>query len=132
MAIIESLREKARSLKRQTVVLYFAVRDPRVSLIAKILAGFVVAYALSPLDLIPDFIPVLGYLDDLILVPLGIALCLRLIPEPVLVEARARAEKVSEKPKSYSGAIIIIVLWVIGFAVFSLWIYRLFVAGDVR
>jgi uncharacterized membrane protein YkvA (DUF1232 family) len=103
-----------------------------VPLIAKILAGFVVAYALSPLDLIPDFIPVLGYLDDLILVLLGIALCLRLIPEPVLVEARARAEKVSEKPKSYSGAIIIIVLWVMGFAVFSLWIYRLFVAGDVH
>jgi uncharacterized membrane protein YkvA (DUF1232 family) len=100
-----------------------------VPLIAKILAGFVVAYALSPLDLIPDFIPVLGYLDDLILVLLGIALCLRLIPEPVLVEARARAEKVSEKPKSYSGAIIITVLWVMGFAVFSLWIYRLVVCS---
>jgi uncharacterized membrane protein YkvA (DUF1232 family) len=132
LAIVESLREKARSLKPQTPVLYFAVRDPRVPLIAKILAGFVVAYALSPLDLIPDFIPVLGYLDDLILVPLGIALCLRLIPEPVLVEARARVEKVSEKPKSYSGGIIIIVLWAMGFAIFSLWIYRLFVAGDVH
>ncbi len=131
MAIVKSLREKARSLKRQTVVLYFAIRDPRMPLTAKIIAGFVVAYALSPLDLIPDFIPVLGYLDDLILVPLGIALCLRLIPEPVLAEARACAEKVSEKPKSYSGAIIIIVLWVMGFAVFSFWIYRLLVAGDM-
>jgi uncharacterized membrane protein YkvA (DUF1232 family) len=131
LAILRTLRENARSLKRQTVVLYFAIRDPRIPLIAKLLAGFVVAYALSPLDLIPDFIPVLGYVDDLIVVPLGIALCLRLIPEPVLAEARARAENVSEKPKSYSGAIIIIALWVTAFAMFSLWIYRLIAAGDV-
>jgi uncharacterized membrane protein YkvA (DUF1232 family) len=131
LAIVRTLRENARSLKHQTVVLYFAIRDPRIPLIAKLLAGFVVAYALSPLDLIPDFIPVLGYVDDLIIVPLGIALCLRLIPEPVLTEARARAENVSEKPKSYPGAVIIIALWVIGFAVVSLWIYRLLAAGDM-
>jgi uncharacterized membrane protein YkvA (DUF1232 family) len=125
------LRENVRSLKRQTVVLYFAIRDPRIPLIAKLLAGFVVAYALSPLDLIPDFIPVLGYVDDLIVVPLGIALCLRLVPEPVLAEARARAGNVSEKPKSYSGAIMIIALWVTGFGVFCLWIYRLLAAGNM-
>jgi uncharacterized membrane protein YkvA (DUF1232 family) len=130
LAIVNSLREKAQSLKRETVVLYFAVRDPRMPLVAKILAGFVIAYALSPLDLIPDFIPVLGYLDDLILVPLGIALCLRLIPEAVLADARVRAATIVEKPKSYSGAIMIIVLWV-GLAVLSLWIYRLLVADDM-
>jgi uncharacterized membrane protein YkvA (DUF1232 family) len=125
LAIGSSLREKARSLKRETMVLYFAVRDPRTPLITKIFAGVVVAYALSPIDLIPDFIPVLGYLDDLVLVPLGIALCLRLIPAAILTEARTRATSEIAKPRNYTAAIIIVVLWLIGFTVFSFWLYRM-------
>ena len=85
------LRDWARALKLELRALYFVVRDPRTPWYAKALAGAVLAYALSPIDLIPDFIPVLGYLDDVILVPLGIWLALKLVPGEVLAEARARA-----------------------------------------
>ena len=129
LAIGATLREKALALRRETLALYFAVRDPRTPLAAKILAGLVVAYALSPIDLIPDFIPVLGYLDDLILIPLGIALCLRLIPEQVLAEARARAASASVRPKNYAAAAVIVVVWLAGLAVFSVWLYRVLFAG---
>jgi uncharacterized membrane protein YkvA (DUF1232 family) len=118
-------RDRARALKREVLVLYFAVRDPRTPLAAKIVAGLVVAYALSPIDLIPDFIPVLGYLDDLILVPLGIALCLRLIPEPILVESRLRAATLAAKPRSYAAAALIIALWLSIAAALLWWVYRL-------
>jgi len=111
------------------MALYFAIRDPRTPIGAKIFAGFVVAYALSPIDLIPDFIPVLGYLDDVILVPIGIAICLRLIPAQVLAEARVRAESVSAKPKNYTAAVIIVLLWLIGVVLFSGWLYRAFFAN---
>lgn len=124
----QALGEKARALKRETLALYFAVRDPRTPLAAKLLAGIVVAYALSPIDLIPDFIPVLGYLDDLILVPLGIAICLRLIPEPVLAEARLRAQSAVAGPKSYAAAVVIVVLWLAAAALLSAWAYRLWSA----
>jgi uncharacterized membrane protein YkvA (DUF1232 family) len=123
------LREKARALKRETLALYFAVRDPRTPLAARVVAGLVVAYALSPIDLIPDFIPVLGLLDDLILVPLGIALCLRLIPEPVLADARVRAESVVAGPKSYAAAAFIVLAWLAVSALFCAWFYRKFLAG---
>lgn len=84
----------ARTLKREVYALYLAYRDPRVPWYARLLAGVVVAYAFSPIDLIPDFIPVLGYLDDLLLVPLGIALVIRLIPPHVLAECRAEAGRI--------------------------------------
>ena len=84
-------KARARQLKAEVYALYLAYRDPRVPWYAKVLAACVVGYALSPIDLIPDFIPVLGYLDDLVLIPLGIALTLRLIPPEVLDECRARA-----------------------------------------
>ena len=84
-------RERARALKREMIAIYFAARDPRTPWYAKALVALVVGYALSPVDLIPDFIPVLGQLDDLILVPLGIWLAIRLIPEEVIQESRARA-----------------------------------------
>lgn len=88
-----------------------AARDPRTPLAAKVLAALVVAYAASPIDLIPDFIPVLGYLDDLILVPLGIWLVLRLIPEAVMIDARARAADMERPGKSLWGLAIVIALW---------------------
>jgi uncharacterized membrane protein YkvA (DUF1232 family) len=121
-----SLRERARALKDETIALYFAIRDPRTPLLVKIIAGIVVAYALSPIDLIPDFIPVLGYLDDIILIPLGIALCLRWLPDPVLAEARRRAMLVSIRPK-YTAAAAIFILWMAGFGAFSIWLYRILI-----
>ncbi|WP_019143196.1 YkvA family protein [Noviherbaspirillum massiliense] len=126
MHLGSTLRDKARALKRETVALYFAVRDPRTPLAAKIVAGLVAAYALSPIDLIPDFIPVLGYLDDVILVPLGIALAIRMIPENVLADARAKAASALAKPKSYFAAVVVIILWLSAAVLFSLWLVHAF------
>jgi uncharacterized membrane protein YkvA (DUF1232 family) len=104
-------RERAGELKRDVVVVALAMRDPRVPWYAKALGACVVAYALSPIDLIPDFIPVLGYLDDLVLVPLGLFLVLRLIPPPVLAEHRTAAAEMAERPVSYAGAAAVILIW---------------------
>lgn len=122
---VKKLRDWARALKRETLSLYYATRDPRTSWYAKILAGLIVAYALSPIDLIPDFIPVLGYLDEVILLPLGIWLVLRLIPDAVLSDARRRAEHAAEQPTSRSAAVVIISIWVGVAAVFGVWLYRI-------
>jgi uncharacterized membrane protein YkvA (DUF1232 family) len=119
-----TLRDWARSLKRQTLTLYYATRDPRTPWYAKAVAGLIVGYAISPIDLIPDFIPVLGYLDEVILLPLAIALALRLIPEPVLAEARARAELSAERPISRTAAVIIVLLWLGATALLALWAYQ--------
>jgi uncharacterized membrane protein YkvA (DUF1232 family) len=108
-------RERARQLKAETYALYLAYRDPRVPWVARLLAAVVVGYAFSPIDLIPDFIPVLGYLDDLILVPLGIALALRMIPPQVMAECRARAREViaQGKPVSRAAAAVVIAIWLL-------------------
>ena len=102
-------------LRRETYALYLAVRDPRTPWYARLVVAGVVAYALSPLDLIPDFVPVLGYLDDLILVPLGLALALRLVPGDVMAECRAQAATAvaAGKPISRLGAAIVIAIWVL-------------------
>ena len=104
-------KETARQLKREVYALYFAVRDPRVPWYAKLLAGGIVAYALTPLDPIPDFIPVLGYLDELLLLPGAILLVRRLIPPAILAECRERAATVTTTPTSTVGAALVIVLW---------------------
>jgi len=104
----------ARSLKRDSHAIYLASRDPRVPWYAKMLAVAVAAYALSPIDLIPDFIPVLGYLDDLIIVPFGIWLVVSLIPEEIMVEYRVKADEAGRRPVSRAGMIAIIVLWILG------------------
>ena len=101
----------AQALKKQTLVVYFAARDPRTPWLVRLLALGVAAYALSPIDLIPDFIPILGYLDDLIIVPLSVALLLRLVPEDVKLSAQAQAAAVSERPVSRAAAAFIITLW---------------------
>ena len=106
-----SIRQWARSLKRQTLVVYFAARDPRTPRHVRLLALLVAAYALSPIDLIPDFIPVLGYLDDLLLVPLGLALVMRLLPDEVARSARERAAAAVEQPVSRGMAFFIVLLW---------------------
>ena len=105
-----TLRAWARSLKRDVVALWIAARDPRVPWYAKVLAGAVAAYALSPIDLIPDFIPVLGYLDDLLIVPAGIWLVVRLIPLPMMAEFRIEAAR-RERPISYGAAAMIVAVW---------------------
>ncbi len=118
-----SWRDAAACLKREVYALYFAVRDPRVPWYAKVLAGSIVAYAFSPIDLIPDFIPVLGYLDDLILIPLGVLLVRRLIPPHVLTDCRTRAEALGAKPQSWTGAAIVVGIWLAlaGLSVFLAW-----------
>ena len=91
--MFEGIQRWARTIKRDVVALWLAARDPRVPWLAKVMAGLVAAYALSPIDLIPDFIPVLGYLDDLIIVPLGILAVVAMIPAPLMVEFRAEAAR---------------------------------------
>lgn len=109
-------RAWARRLKLEAYTLWLAGRDPRVPWTARLLAAAVAAYAFSPVDLIPDFIPVLGYLDDLIIVPAGIALALRLIPPAVLADCRARAAaRLAEgRPVSRGAAVVIILIWLAG------------------
>jgi uncharacterized membrane protein YkvA (DUF1232 family) len=120
----EKWRQRAGQLQKETYALFLAYRDPRVPWYAKLWAACVVAYALSPIDLIPDFIPVLGYLDDLILVPLGIALALRMIPPEVMADSRARAEQAlaRNRPQSRIAAVVIVALWLLlaGLTVFLL------------
>lgn len=113
--MMQRARAWARRLKTETYALYLAARDPRTPFYARLFAGLVVAYAFSPIDLIPDFIPVLGYLDDLLIVPLGIGLALRMIPKPVLIESRARAATLLEsgKPTSRAGLAIVITIWML-------------------
>jgi uncharacterized membrane protein YkvA (DUF1232 family) len=120
-SLVERLRARLRSLKRDVLALYLAVRDPRVPWYAKALAACVVAYALSPIDLIPDFIPVLGYLDDILLVPAGIALVVLLIPRPVLEECRERAAQLEGRPTSWAGALVIVLLWLGVAAALGVW-----------
>ncbi|MGH8703783.1 MAG: YkvA family protein [Burkholderiales bacterium] len=120
------LRDWAGALRRETLALYYAARDPRTPWHAKLLAAIVVGYALSPIDLIPDFIPVLGYLDDLLLLPIGIALTLKLVPAEVLADARARAAQALERPRSIAAAAVIVALWIALAAALGLWLAHLF------
>jgi uncharacterized membrane protein YkvA (DUF1232 family) len=113
MKTLERLKHQARRLKTELFALYLAYRDPRVSWYARVFAACVVAYAFSPIDLIPDPIPILGYLDDLILVPVGIKLALKMIPPTVMAECRAQAlaNPPSSKPKNLIAAALILVVW---------------------
>jgi uncharacterized membrane protein YkvA (DUF1232 family) len=122
MQVFVKLREWARRSKRDMAALYLAADDPRVPWYAKAVAAGVVAYALSPIDFIPDFIPVLGYLDDVIIVPLGIALAIRLIPEEVLNELRRAAEQARvNTARGLAGATFIIIVWLITLVLAAQW-----------
>jgi uncharacterized membrane protein YkvA (DUF1232 family) len=124
MILLARIKLWARTLKTDVHAVYLAGRDPRVPWVAKALAIAVAAYALSPLDLIPDFIPVLGYLDDLIIVPLGIWLVVSLIPDDVMAECRSRARAASHRPVSKAGLAAIIAVWIAS-AAFTGWLgYR--------
>jgi uncharacterized membrane protein YkvA (DUF1232 family) len=112
-SLLDRWRGRARAIKRDAHALLLACRDRRKPWYARLLAAVVVAYAFSPIDLIPDFVPVLGYLDDLVLLPLGVWLTVRLIPPHVLVECRERAAAASERPTSRVAAAAIVVVWLV-------------------
>jgi uncharacterized membrane protein YkvA (DUF1232 family) len=109
--MLKWLKSWARKVKQDVVAVYFAARDPRTPLLARVLALLVAAYALSPIDLIPDFIPVVGYLDDLIIVPLGLLAVIRLLPPDVLAASRARASAVLARPRSRIAAACFVLAW---------------------
>ena len=112
--MLEKLKSRARALKNEAYAIYLAAKDPRTPWYAKVLIFFVVAHTFSPIDLIPDFIPILGYLDDLIITPVGIALAVRLIPPEVLEEARLTvATQGVERSVGFVGAGIILIIWIL-------------------
>jgi uncharacterized membrane protein YkvA (DUF1232 family) len=122
--VLAKLRQWANLVTRDVHALYLAARDPRVPRYVKLLAGCVAAYALSPVDLIPDFIPVLGYLDDLLIVPAGILLVVRLMPPGLMAEHRAAAAAARDKPASRNGAVAVIAIWAALCVLFSVLAYR--------
>lgn len=115
LRMIERMKEKARELKKQVFALYLVYKKKETPLIAKVFTVIVVAYALSPVDLIPDFIPVLGYLDDFILIPMGVAIALKLIPAEIMEECRKEAEikSKSDIPEAKAAGVIIVMLWIL-------------------
>lgn len=119
--MIDRLKHWARIARRDVHALYLASRDPRTPWYAKLVAVAVAGYALSPIDLIPDFIPVIGYLDDLILLPLAILLAIRLIPSAIMAEHRERATAAHRRPASRAAAIVIVGIWIAG-AAFAGWL----------
>jgi uncharacterized membrane protein YkvA (DUF1232 family) len=120
---VDGWKQRARQLKTEVYALYLAYRDPRVSWPARIFAACVVAYAFSPIDLIPDPIPVLGYLDDLVLVPLGIALARKMIPAEVMAECRERARvEIATRPVNRVAAAVIVAIWALLAALVVAWL----------
>lgn len=115
MRAVQAWKQRARQLKREVYALYLACKDPRVPWYARLFAACVVGYAFSPIDLIPDPIPVLGYLDDLVLIPLGVVFVRKMIPKHVMVESREKAEAVMDqgKPTNWVAAGVIITIWVL-------------------
>ena len=123
---LQRISEWARVVKRDVLVVYLVARDSRVPWPVKMLAAAVAAYALSPIDLIPDFIPVVGYLDDLVIVPLGILAVVKLVPAEVLAELREEAaRRLAARPRSWAGAAVIVVLWLVLLAIVVRWLVSL-------
>ena len=127
--LFERWKNDAGKLKKETYALYLAVRDVRTPWYAKVFTGLVVAYAFSPIDLIPDFIPVLGYVDDLILVPLGAAVAIKMIPREVMDECRIRSEQefASGKPVNKVAGAVIILIWLVVVLLILRWAYKEFI-----
>ena len=126
--MLEKLKKRALHLKAETLALYLAARDPGTPWYARVFVAGIVAYALSPIDIIPDFVPVLGYLDDLILIPLGISLAIRMIPRHVLDECRNRAEESigQGKPVSRVAGAVVVAIWLLLAGLCAVWVYRSF------
>jgi uncharacterized membrane protein YkvA (DUF1232 family) len=121
VSFVERIKRWARRLEVEVHALYLAYRDPKVPWYARVLAAVVVGYAFSPIDLIPDPIPVLGYLDDLVLIPLGVALAVRMIPPQVLAECREEAREMTDRPVSRVAAVVVVAVWV-ALAALAVWL----------
>jgi uncharacterized membrane protein YkvA (DUF1232 family) len=126
--MLGSLRQKARALTRECHALYFAARDPRTPWYVQAFAAGIAAYALSPVDLIPDFIPVLGLLDDVVLLPLAIIVVLKLIPAEVMAESRVRAAEAAARPAGRGVIAVIVLIWLAALTVTGWLVYRCFAA----
>jgi uncharacterized membrane protein YkvA (DUF1232 family) len=122
--MLERAKRWARAIKRDVIAVWLAARDPRVPWYAKALALAVAAYALSPIDLIPDFIPVLGYLDDLLIVPAGILLVVALVPAELMAEFRAQAAELTDRPQSRAAAAAIVAIWIGLTVLLGWWLWR--------
>lgn len=126
--MMQAWKQRVKQLKKETFAIYLACKDSRVPWYAKVLAACVVAYAFSPIDLIPDVIPILGYLDDLVLVPLGIILVIKMIPLHVMAEYREKAETAltegEVKPKNWVAAVVILLIWVFLGILAFIWIAK--------
>jgi len=112
---MEKIKQRVKQLRNETYTLYIACKDPRVPLHVKILISLIVGYVFSPIDLIPDFIPILGQVDDLILIPLGIAIVRKMIPQAILDECRLKSKEIldQEKPKNWTTSIIVTLIWLL-------------------
>jgi uncharacterized membrane protein YkvA (DUF1232 family) len=129
---IETWKRRARELKVEIYAIYLAYKDPRLPLVVRIFAACVAGYALSPIDLIPDPIPILGYLDDLVLIPLGIYLALKMIPAPVMAECRVKAAEAMKdgKPVNRAAAAVIVGIWLLLAALAIVLVFRFFEIGS--
>ncbi len=127
--LIDNWKQKAKQLKREIHAVYLAMKDPRTPWYAKAFAAVILGYALSPIDLVPDFIPVLGYLDDLIIVPAGIVLLIKMIPQEVMAECRekARAQALGRKPGNWIAAGFIIMIWIL-----AIYVTFIFLRGIIK
>ncbi|HEY9213390.1 MAG TPA: YkvA family protein [Ancylobacter sp.] len=125
MSRLDRLKSWAKALKCEILALWIASRNQRTPWYAKLAAGLVAAYALSPIDLIPDVIPVLGYLDDLIIVPLGIVLAVRLIPPEMMADYRQQAAILAQRPVSRGATVAVALIWVAGAVGLTYWIYTI-------
>lgn len=121
MTLLASAKDWARRIKRDVLTVYFAARNPATAWLLRLLALAVAAYALSPIDLIPDFVPVLGYLDDLLIVPVGLMVVIRLLPADVLAQSRAQAAAALERPRSVAAAVFVVAVWLLCTAAFVYW-----------
>ena len=122
-AVLDTAKQWAHRIKRDVITVYYAARDPDTPWEIRALAIMVAAYALSPIDLIPDFIPILGYLDDLLIVPLGLWVVIRLLPPHVLTAARAKAELMLDRPQSKAAAVVIVCIWLLLAGIFGYWLW---------
>tara|TARA_R110002167_G_C12620982_1_gene646759 strand:+ start:933 stop:1322 length:390 start_codon:yes stop_codon:yes gene_type:complete len=122
--IFGRLRAAAKRIQHDALTVYFVARDPNTPIVVRLLALAIAAYAMSPIDLIPDFIPILGYLDDIILVPLGIVLVIKLTPSNVIEASRSKAAKVATKPISHVAAAVVIGTWLLCAAAFGYWVWE--------
>jgi uncharacterized membrane protein YkvA (DUF1232 family) len=126
--MLQNLKNKVHVLKRNSLVLYFAYKDPRLSIWKKLFIALVIGYLFSPIDLIPDFIPIFGYLDDLLLVPLGIYVAVKLIPSEILEQAKLKSleNNINQIPVGYKTSVFIVIFWIIGIVILLLWIGKTF------